>query len=83
MASSINSIFGEFRELSSIKDVFINKFFCQNKFEIKIQCIDRKIHLLDETRRLEELCVKHGKHFISCPWDSNFEMTKILSIKPM
>lgn len=78
MASSINPIFEEFRELSLIKDVCINKFVCQNKSEIKIQCIDRKMHVLDETRRLKELCVKHGKRFISCPWDSNFELTKIL-----
>lgn len=42
MASSINSVFEEFREQSPIKDVFINKNVTSKKFEIKVQCTEKK-----------------------------------------
>ena len=42
MASSINSVFEEFREQSPIKDVFINKNVTSKKFEIRFNALKKK-----------------------------------------
>ena len=76
MASSINSVFEEFREQSPIKDVFINKNVTSKKFEIKLQCTEKKMDMADKVRHLKKLCLKHGIDWICCPWDINFLVKK-------
>ena len=40
------------------------------------------MHMADKVRRLKKLCLKHGIDWICCPWDINFLVKKIISIKP-
>ena len=39
------------------------------------------MHMADEVRRLKKLCLKHGIEWICCPWDINFVVKKVISIK--
>ena len=36
-----------------------------------------------EKRRLFSLCKKYGIHYLASPWDISFEITKIISIRPL
>ena len=83
MSSAIECVFREFKDECRIENALVNKFVGPKEFKISVRCIEQKMDLYHDRRRLFELCKKHGIHYISCPWDINFDISEIISIKPL
>ena len=83
MLSAIECVFREFKDECRIENALVNKFVGPKELKISVQCIEQKMDLYYERRRLFELFKKHGIHYISCPWNINFDIFEIISIKPL
>ena len=83
MSSAIECVFREFKDECRIENALVNKFVGPKEFKISVQYIEQKMDLYHERRRLFEPCKKLGIHYISCPWDINFDISEIKSIKPL
>ena len=83
MSSAIECVFREFKDECRIENALVNKFVEPKELKISVQCIEQKMDLYHERRRLFELCKKHGIHYISCPWNINFDIFEIISIKSL
>ena len=81
--SEIECVFKEYKENCKIKGAIINNFRRPKEFKISIQCLEQNMDIYHERRRLFELCKKHGIYYISCPWDINFNISQIISIRPL
>ena len=79
MSSAIECVFREFKEKCQIKNALVNKFIGPKS----VQCIEENMDIYHERIRLFDLCKKHGIHYISRPWDINFDVSEIISIKPL
>ena len=65
------------------ENALINKFVGPKEFKISVQCLGRKMDIYHERRRLFDLCKKHDIHYISCSWGINFDISEIISRKPL
>ena len=83
MLSAIECVFRKFKDECLIKNVLLNKFVGPKEFKISVQCLERKMDIYHKRRRLFDQCKKHGIHYISCLWDINFDISEIISIKPL
>ena len=79
MSSAIECVFREFKEKCQIKNALVNKFIGPKS----VQCIEQNMDIYHERIRLFDLCKKHGIHYISHPWDINFDVSEIISIKSL
>ena len=41
----------------------------------KKNMIKKNMNIYEERKKLFDLCKKHGIHYISCPWDINFDIS--------
>ena len=72
MSSAIECVYREFKEKCNIKNASISKFTGPKEFKISAQCIKENMNIYEERKKLFDLC-KNGIHYISCPWDINFD----------
>ena len=83
MSSTIECVFRELKDQCLIENALINKFVGPKEFKISVQCLGRKMDIYHERRRLFDLCKKHDIHYISCSWGINFDISEIISRKPL
>ena len=74
--------FDEFFETSRISNAIIDKNGRFKKNEIITYCLEKNINVEKEKKRLFDLCVKHGVNYFGSDWNINFDVDKIISVKP-
>ena len=74
--------FREFFETSKISNAIIDKNGRFKKNEIITYCLEKNINVEKEKKRLFDLCVKHGVNYFGSDWNINFDVDKIIFVKP-
>lgn len=75
-------VFQEFKKECKIENAIITKTAKANKLQISIYCLSKYMDIEREKMRLKGLCEKYGINHISNIWNPDFDIIKVISIRP-
>ena len=73
----------DFKNECKIENSIITKTAKANKFQISMDYLSRNMDIEREKMCLNGFCEKYGINHISNIWDPDFDIIKVISIRPL